>query len=254
MSLSYLSFYNQYFSSPINLMHRVNTSKKIFIAFIFLNIIPYSNYTIKLYLFIFLTYLYYYIKYKKNLVYIINLSYYTYLSQYIYKNKILDSSSIKIYLPNQIKSISYYNYTCMIESFTIIFNIYVIPQFIIKIFNLQFIYLSIIDFILKSTKYESIIYFYLNTLKYINIYKSNINYKFIFILSLTSQFLQRVINNLNTIFYSILLKYKSKLRYFLVYSILKKSIRKYILMIYSEAYYISRSLWLRELCEKNFKI
>lgn len=254
MNLSSLSLYNQYVNSPISLMHTINTNKKVLIAFILLNIIPYSNYIVKMYFLIFATYLYYSIKYKKNLIYIINLIYYIYVSQYIYKDKTLYISSVKLYLPDQITNISYYNYTSLIEKFTIILKVYLIPKFIIKIFNLQFIYVSLIYFILKSTKYESIICFYLNVLKYINIYKSNINYKFICILSLTSQFLQKVMNNLSIIFYSLLLKYKSQLKYNTIYSIVNQSINKYILMTYNEASYISSNLWLRDLYEKNFKI
>nr|YP_009295337.1 Ycf92 [Dasya binghamiae]AOH77349.1 Ycf92 [Dasya binghamiae] len=253
MNLSYLSFYSQYINSPITKFHKINLNKKILTTFISLFILPYINNIYKIYLLSLILDIGFSFKNMNTYIYIFIIIYYIYIYTYLQKKKTLLFSYTFIYLPIKIKTIFLNQNNYIIQKIVIKFNIFLIPKFLTHIIIISFIYIKTISLLLKNTKYELIILFFLKFLKYILLIKPKHYYNFILVLSLTSQFLQRIINNLNIIFYAIQLKFTYWLKLSIISSIFDKIINKYILTISQDSKNLSSNLWIQELQKKSLK-
>nr|YP_009391227.1 hypothetical protein [Dipterocladia arabiensis]ARW59371.1 hypothetical protein [Dipterocladia arabiensis] len=246
MNLSYLSFYSQYLISPITRWHKINTNIKIFIAFILLMIVPYYFNIYKLYILIFLYNIFHLKTNINEYVYLLTIIYYIYYYNHLNQKKLL--SSLYIYVPIKIKKLNLFVTKNMSQKLILTFNIYLIPKFIIKILTIYLIYIQTTKILLKSTQYESIVLFFLNILEKLNIFHNQYFCHFLFVVSLTSQFLQKIVNNLNIIIYSLQIKYN----FYFESKIIYKLIHKYFLKNLYDSYHLSCILWSKEIFIENF--
>lgn len=254
MNLSYLSFYSQYLNSPVTDFHKININYKISFIFLILIIIPYVNNLNLIYNIILFIYLFVFITYKssnnlflieKRSLFLLTLIY----SIFSYQ-KLLDYQFYQnYYIPYKIKKVSFYSNTYIFNQIIMSFICYSIPMFIIKTFIIQIIYLEIITILFISTKYESIVLFFLKYLQNIHLLKYKQKNLFLIVISFTSQFLERIIYNLDNLYYSIQLKYNS---FYQLNIIISQILNKYILNILNDTYNISTNLWNREIIIKHF--
>nr|YP_010156048.1 hypothetical protein K4Y23_pgp016 [Cumathamnion serrulatum]QQY85299.1 hypothetical protein [Cumathamnion serrulatum] len=258
MNLSYLSFYSQYLNSPVTKFHKINITYKISTIFLILIIIPYINNENLSFMVILLSYLFFstinksdkkLLFIKKNYISLFALIYslfaYKNLSQELLHHKFCQN----YYIPYKIKEISLKKNTYIIHYMIVLFLCYSIPTFIIKIFIIHTLYLEIITVLLISTKYECIISFFLKYLQKIQLSHSEYQYLFIIVISFTSQFLERIIYNLDNLYYSIQFRYNYL---HTLNIIIYRLLNKYMLNMLNDTNNISTNLWNREITIKHF--
>lgn len=140
---------------------------------------------------------------------------------YLYNNKFLNPLYLihkKVYylIPFYCKIIYGNKITLVIK-----FLFHESPFFIIKILTITLCYFVLLYILFATTLYESIIIIYINLFKYLK--KFFLNSKkfsyFILTISITSQFLERIIYNYSILHFLIKIKYNQKKNffYFLIY-------------------------------------
>nr|QCI06357.1 hypothetical protein [Dictyurus purpurascens] len=236
MNLSYLSFYSQYLNSPKTILHKISSKNKILIIYNLLIIIPYLN-NIKL------------IIYTTLLIYIIN---YIINKISLNKNKLIQFFLFflfLIYYLSKYKDLKFYKLKekKYIKKFFQKY-FYIVPKFLLITINITLIYFKLINILFISTKYETILRHFLYLFKIIAFkYLS----WFLLNLSLTSQFLEKSIQNFKIIYISVKIRYRNNFIVYNLYLIFYQLINNYIFDLFQETFDISSHLWNNKISLKH---
>nr|YP_009399701.1 hypothetical protein [Digenea simplex]ARW69520.1 hypothetical protein [Digenea simplex] len=251
-----------YSNSPLTFLHKVKNEAKIYSVLAILFFYPYSSKKITkstiyllIYLLAIISKISSHYKYLSSTIIKFTLKYIIYLliSMYFTNNDNAQYNNIKLVLllPYSLKIYTITS-TVKIVKFKLYYFIYLIPNYLERILELLTISNILLYFLLTFTKYETIIKIIINLLLKLYIFRNVIFQEYIFNLLISSQYLERIFQNINNIHISI--KVKSSLLTKLHILDYKNFLIQQLNNFTEDKIYSSFTLWNRNLNNKDFDL
>lgn len=260
MTLSYLSFYRQYFQSPKIVIHQMNITFKIYIIFIYLIIFPYYR-SLSLIKIISILFILLKLTNRSEIIYSIFFKYISFniinmigfvIGNYYSALYTQKSNYITLFIPLTMNFLLYSQPCNYILFVTCKVFVYLFPEFFLRILAIKLSYIILIQLLFTTTKYESVILFVLSHYKILKNRDNlslNINH---LLISFCFHTLERIVYNFNILYLAIKINYKSLIFTYNDLYIYLIILISFLYNIWKDIYEISSILWSRKIFYTQF--